>query len=53
MTRYSKEIREELAKMVKGQIIEKQEYTEDGDYYTITLSDGSEFSFRYMTDLIL
>jgi hypothetical protein len=52
MTRYSETQRKEMATQVKGKTIKKQTYTKDGDYYTILLSDGTEFSFRFMADII-
>jgi len=51
VTRYSQKEREQMAEFVRGKIIKRQEYDEEGDYYTITIEGETEFSFRFMTDL--
>jgi hypothetical protein len=51
VTRYSATVRAQLAKHVVGQTIEAMDYDEEDDYYTILLSGGTEFSFRFMSDL--
>ena len=37
--------------VILGKKIAKFEYTKDGDYYTITLENGYEFSFKFMGDI--
>jgi len=43
--------REQINSLVVGKKITKFEYTKDGDYYTITLENGYEFSFKFMGDI--
>jgi len=52
--RYDPVQRARMIKQVKGQTIVNMEYSEGdgGSYWVITLSDGSEFAFRLMAELV-
>ena len=52
MTMYDTKAREQMAAQLEGDVIEKLDYCEPEDYYTITLQSGPEFSFRWMADLV-
>lgn len=48
---YNKEQRERISTEAKGKIIETMEYDEEGGYWVITFTDGSEMTFRFMAEL--
>lgn len=54
MVRYNEEMRTKMIEQVKGKTIVNMEYSEGdgGPYWVIQLSDGSEFSFRFMAELV-
>lgn len=50
---YSEQQRKQLSEMAKGLVIDSLEWTaEDGGYWTMTFTDGTEMSFRLMAELI-
>jgi len=52
MTRYNKEEREKMKKLVVGQKIIDLEYDDEDDYFIMVFEDNSETCFRLMADLI-
>jgi|GEM_PF-5309488 len=52
MTMYSKEQIESLKEAVIGRKVTDFYHEDDGDYYVMVFDDGSEMSFRYMSDIV-
>lgn len=48
---YTPEQRENICKSATGKTIESLSYDEDG-YWVAELSDGTEFCFRFMAELV-
>ena len=49
--KYSKDQREMIIKHSIGKIVEELYYEEEGEYWVMTFTDGSETSFRFMAEL--
>jgi len=52
VVKYSKEQRTQISEEAKGKIIESLEYDEEGGYWVMTFTDGSEICFRFMAELV-
>ena len=50
--RYTAKQRQEIIDSIKDKVIEELEYDQKGDYWTLLFTDGSEFSFRFMAELV-
>ena len=50
--KYTKEQRKQIIEGIKGKIIKNLDYNEEENYWTITFLDDSEFSFRFMAELV-
>lgn len=45
---------EQLAKIIEeaaGKVVEKLEWDDEGEYWTLLFTDGTEMSFRFMAEL--
>jgi hypothetical protein len=52
--RYTAEQRQQISKQAAGKVVESLEFEEeDGGYWVMTFTDGSEISFRFMAELAL
>jgi hypothetical protein len=50
--KYTTEQREQIARDGAGKVVESLEFEEeDGGYWVMTFTDGSEVSFRFMAEL--
>ena len=49
--RFTEEQRDRIEADAKGKTVESLEYDEEGDYWVMTFTDGSETSFRFMAEL--
>lgn len=51
MMSYTPEMRRLISEEIKGKTVESLEWTDsNGGYWTMTFTDGSEISFRFMTE---
>lgn len=50
--RYTGKQRQDIIDSVQDKKIESLEYDENGKYWTLLFDDGSEFSFRFMAELM-
>lgn len=50
---YTAEQRQQMIEQLRGKRVQDLEWVEDGElvYWVATLDDGSEFSFRFLTEL--
>jgi hypothetical protein len=48
---YTAEQRQQISAMAPGRTVESLEFEEDGGYWVMTFTDGSEISFRFMAEL--
>jgi hypothetical protein len=46
------EQRKQITEQMTGAVIETIEYDDEDRYWVMTLSDGSETSFRFMADIV-
>jgi hypothetical protein len=55
---YSKDMRERISVESKGKVVESLEWEEwdragvGGGYWVMTFTDGTEFSFRFMAEIV-
>ena len=49
--KYSKEQREAIIKHTVGKVVENLYYEEEGEYWVMEFTDGTETSFRFMAEL--
>ena len=51
---YTEKQRQAIIEQAEGKVIAQLEFVEDGEvsYWVMTFKDGSEMSFRFMTELI-
>ena len=49
---YTEKQREEIIKQSRGKTIEELEWDDEGKYWTMVFTDGSEMSFRFMAELL-
>ena len=40
-----------IMETTKGKVVESLEYVDDGDYWVMNFTDGTEMSFRFMAEL--
>lgn len=50
--KFNNKQREDLVKASTGLTVESLEYIEDGNYWVMTFTNGTETSFRFMAELI-
>jgi len=50
--KYNEEQRKRIIEDGRGKTIMDLEWDEEDEYWTAILSDGTEFSFRFMTELV-
>lgn len=52
--KYNAEQRAKMIEQLQGKTVEELEYVEEGDqcYWVALLDDGTEFSFRFMAELV-
>lgn len=50
--KYNEEERQQMIIDIVSKVIEDLEYCKEGDYWTMLFTDGSEFSFRFMAEIV-
>ena len=50
--KFDKARRELISQDAKGKTIESMEWDEEGEYWVLTFTDGSEMSVRLMAELV-
>ena len=51
MIEYNETNREEIKKALQGKVVESVAWCEEEKYWVLNFSDGSEISFRFMSEL--